>query len=62
MKRFVVVGLGNFGFTIAQTLAEKGHDVIALDTGCVWGRALSLYQLETGQWTQCQCRDGKCRE
>lgn len=32
MKRFVVIGLGNFGFTIAQTLAEKGHDVIALDT------------------------------
>lgn len=32
MKRVVVVGLGNFGFTIAQTLAEKGHDVIAIDT------------------------------
>ncbi len=32
MKRIVVVGLGNFGFTIAQTLAEKGHDVIAIDT------------------------------
>ncbi|QDV26096.1 potassium channel family protein [Aureliella helgolandensis] len=32
MRRFVVVGLGNFGFTVAQTLADKGHDVIALDT------------------------------
>lgn len=31
MKRFVVVGLGNFGFAVAQTLAAKGHDVIAVD-------------------------------
>lgn len=31
MKRFVVIGLGNFGFTVAQSLAEKGHDVIAVD-------------------------------
>lgn len=31
MKRFVVVGLGNFGFTVAKTLAESGHDVIAID-------------------------------
>jgi trk system potassium uptake protein TrkA len=32
MKRFVIVGLGNFGFTVARTLAEHGHDVIAIDT------------------------------
>jgi trk system potassium uptake protein TrkA len=31
MKRFVIVGLGNFGFTVAKTLAEHGHDVIAVD-------------------------------
>ena len=31
MKRFVVVGLGNFGFTVAQSLSENGHDVIAID-------------------------------
>lgn len=31
MKRFVVVGLGNFGFTVARTLSETGHDVIAID-------------------------------
>ena len=31
MKRFIVVGLGNFGFTVAQALAENGHDVIAVD-------------------------------
>jgi len=31
MKRFVIVGLGNFGFTVAVKLAESGHDVIAVD-------------------------------
>lgn len=32
MKRFVVVGLGNFGRSAAQALYEQGHEVIALDT------------------------------
>jgi trk system potassium uptake protein TrkA len=31
MKRFVVVGLGNFGSSVAETLHSVGHDVIALD-------------------------------
>lgn len=31
MKRVVVIGLGNFGITVADTLARKGHDVIAVD-------------------------------
>ncbi|MFN3158541.1 MAG: potassium channel family protein [Rubinisphaera brasiliensis] len=31
MKRFVVIGLGNFGFTVGRALAEAGHDVIAVD-------------------------------
>jgi trk system potassium uptake protein TrkA len=31
MQRFVVVGLGNFGSTVARTLSERGHDVIAVD-------------------------------
>lgn len=31
MKRFVVVGLGNFGASVAETLQAGGHDVIALD-------------------------------
>lgn len=31
MKRFMVIGLGNFGSTVAETLHEIGHDVVALD-------------------------------
>ena len=31
MKRFVVVGLGNFGFSLCQRLAALGHEVIAVD-------------------------------
>lgn len=31
MKRIVVIGLGNFGSAVADTLAGKGHDVIAVD-------------------------------
>lgn len=31
MKRFMVIGLGNFGSSVAETLHEIGHDVVALD-------------------------------
>jgi trk system potassium uptake protein TrkA len=31
MKRFVVIGLGIFGSGVAETLHEKGHEVIAID-------------------------------
>jgi trk system potassium uptake protein len=32
MKRFVIIGLGNFGAGVAETLHRGGHDVVALDT------------------------------
>jgi trk system potassium uptake protein TrkA len=32
MKRFVVIGLGNFGSSVAEALYAKGHEVIAIDT------------------------------
>ncbi len=32
MKRFVIIGLGNFGSNIAESLYSLGHDVIAIDT------------------------------
>lgn len=31
MKRFVVIGLGNFGSSVAEMLYSLGHDVAALD-------------------------------
>lgn len=31
MQRIVVVGLGNFGMAVAESLADKGVDVIAVD-------------------------------
>ena len=32
MKRFIVVGLGNFGASLAESLYEMGHEVVAVDT------------------------------
>jgi trk system potassium uptake protein TrkA len=31
MKRFVIVGLGNFGASVAEALYSRGHDVVAVD-------------------------------
>lgn len=31
MKRFIIIGLGNFGAGVAETLHRGGHDVIAVD-------------------------------
>lgn len=31
MKKFMVIGLGNFGFQVARTLFEDGNEVIAVD-------------------------------
>lgn len=30
-KRFVIIGLGNFGSGVAETLVNEGHEVIAVD-------------------------------
>lgn len=31
MKRFAIIGLGNFGFHVAKSLFEDGHEVVAID-------------------------------
>ncbi len=36
-------------------------NAIGLDTGCVWDGAMSLYNLDTGEWTRCECLGGRCR-
>jgi len=44
----------------------EGHtdspNAIGLDTGCVWGGALSMFCLDSGEWTRCKCVDGRCSE
>lgn len=32
MKNYIVIGCGRFGFSIAKTLFELGHDVLAVDS------------------------------
>lgn len=32
MKQFAIIGLGRFGSSIAKTLYQMGHDVLAIDT------------------------------
>ena len=31
MKRYAVIGLGQFGYSLAKTLIEKGQDVLVID-------------------------------
>ncbi|MBU1061668.1 MAG: TrkA family potassium uptake protein [Candidatus Omnitrophica bacterium] len=31
MRQFAVIGLGRFGLSVAKTLSEKGHQVLAID-------------------------------
>lgn len=32
MKRYVVIGLGNFGSSVAESLHAQGHEVVAIDS------------------------------
>jgi len=31
-KEFAVIGLGKFGYTVAKTLFEEGHNVLVIDS------------------------------
>ncbi|UTF49122.1 TrkA family potassium uptake protein [Desulfomicrobium sp. ZS1] len=46
MKRFAVIGLGNFGFHAAKALFEEGNEVLAMDTDRVRVQAIDPYSTE----------------
>ena len=46
MKRFAVIGLGNFGFHAAKALYEEGNEVLAMDTDRARVQAIDPYSTE----------------
>jgi trk system potassium uptake protein len=46
MKRFAVIGLGNFGFHVAQALFEDGNEVIAIDVDKTRVQAIDSHATE----------------
>ena len=46
MKKFAVIGLGNFGFHVAKELYEDGHEVVAIDLDKNRVQAIGSYATE----------------
>lgn len=46
MRRFVVIGLGNFGFHVAKALFEDGNEVIAVDRDKARVQAIDAHSTE----------------
>jgi trk/ktr system potassium uptake protein len=46
MKRFAVIGLGNFGFYAAKALFEDGNEVVAIDTDKARVQAIAPHATE----------------
>jgi trk system potassium uptake protein TrkA len=46
MKKYAVIGLGNFGFHVAKALYNDGHEVVAIDTDKAHVQAIDQYSSE----------------
>lgn len=46
MKKFAVIGLGNFGFHVAKALYMDGNEVVAIDTDKARVQAIGTYSSE----------------
>jgi len=46
MKKFAVIGLGNFGFHVAKALYADGHEVVAVDTDKARVQAIDPFSSE----------------
>jgi trk system potassium uptake protein TrkA len=46
MRKFAVIGLGNFGFHVAKALYADGNEVVAIDTDKVRVQAIGAYSTE----------------
>jgi len=53
-KQFVVIGLGRFGTSVAQTLSTLGHDVLAMDKD---EHAVQVIMQDVTQAVQADARD-----
>jgi len=52
-----------FGHWAALEGKVDQPDLIALDTGCVWGGAMTLYNIDSGEYHRCECgEDGNVRQ
>ncbi|EJT85655.1 diadenosine tetraphosphatase [Pseudomonas putida S11] len=46
-----------FGHWAALQGQVNEPGIIALDTGCVWGGAMTLYNVDSGEYHRCDCSD-----
>ena len=58
-KQFLVIGLGRFGASVARTLCELGHEVLAIDDDEDAVEALSWNPWTPGPMTLPSCPSGR---